>query len=726
LIHDRAPRSFRWALPLAVLLCAPWAMAEGLNAADRQELKKALQEVLDHPSMSAARVGVVVHSLEDGKPLFAENADELLNPASNMKLVTAAATLARLGPEYRFSTEFLTDAEVGADGRVKVLYVRGKGDPTLTSERLFLISTQLFHAGVRHVDQIVVDDSWFGDGPYPPGYEQDTGDYAYLAPTGALSLNWNTVAVYLRPGSAPGATAIAEVEPKSEYLVTEGSLRTGKRRQHRWRVKSEPLSNGRQKLLLSGTVGRPDVVRRRVGHPELYFGHTLAEYLRDRGVKVRKSAVKRGTVPESAKILHVAWSDTFDIVLKVMNKYSQNFVAEQLLKTLGAEIKGAPGTTAKGVEVVEEFLAREVGIPRGTYVMRNGSGLNDTNRMSATQITRILVHMQKQFAMASEFVSSVPIAGKDGTLRNRFSGSVAESTLRAKTGTLENVSALAGYVEAQSGRRYAFTFLVNDFDWRRGGRRAVVGGMDTLGVTVAASGGTAASQKAVARNVSPEAQSLNRLKTYLALGHQRDARNVPFLRTALRSETDPAVRAILAEALYQSTPEETDLAHAFLEAYSPDPAVFGRLVKVAQGEASSIPGLQSVMELAARGSEDALRLLLSLAQVRDADMGGEFSQGLADVSRTAPEELLSALAPLSAAERANVTRMLARGLGTHNPTHPLWATLERSASGTDKKRASLARATESALATHLVGMQALSTQQANRESESRAETRPGG
>src|SRR5690606_8015134 len=99
LIHDRAPQSFRWVRPLAVLLCAPWAMANGLDAADRQELKKALQEVIDHPSMSAARVGVVVHSLADGKPLFAENADELLNPASNMKLVTAAATLTRLGPD---------------------------------------------------------------------------------------------------------------------------------------------------------------------------------------------------------------------------------------------------------------------------------------------------------------------------------------------------------------------------------------------------------------------------------------------------------------------------------------------------------------------------------------------------------------------------------------------------------------------------------------------------
>jgi len=720
----RAAPAAAWLMLSCLALPAPALAKDAEARADEAELREVMAKLLSTPAMSSARVGVMVSGLEDGKPLFSRNADELLNPASNVKLVTAAATLARLGPEYRFSTEFLSDAPLDpAKGRVGTLYVRGKGDPLLTTERLYAIAGQLFHAGVRQVDKIVVDASWFGDDPYPPGYEQDFGDHAYLAPTGALSLNWNTAAVYLRPGEGPGSKAHAAVEPASEYFVIEGAVRTGKSRQHRWRVKSEAAAL-RQKLLISGTVDRPDMVRRRISHPDLYFGYSLVELLKARGVKV-KSVVRRGEVPGNARLLHVDFSPTFDVVLKVMNKYSQNFVAEQLLKTLGAEVKGAPGSTAKGVEVVEEFLAKEVGIPRGTYVIRNASGLNDANRMSAAQMTRILRHMGAGFATSAEYVSSVPIAGKDGTLRNRFSGSEAESHLRAKTGTLENVSALAGYVEARSGRRYAFTFMVNDFDWRKGGRRAVIGSMDSLGVAVAASGVSGDGSR-VAKKATSKDPSLTRLKTYLALGSQRDARNLPFLRTAWRSETDPAVRAVIADALYQSSPDDYDLSQSLVDAYSAEANVFGRLLEVSRSESVPVPGLASIVELSARGNQDALRLLMSLTPVKGADADGELSRGLADVAQTAPDELLAALVPLSATERDGVTRLLAKGLGAHVPTHPLWAALKRDAAGSDAARAALARATESALATHLVSLQADPSKAVPAEGTKRAGSRPGG
>ncbi|MCI0571723.1 MAG: D-alanyl-D-alanine carboxypeptidase/D-alanyl-D-alanine-endopeptidase [Myxococcaceae bacterium] len=682
---------------LVATVLVPWLAGAGEPAPmDREQLKRALNEVLSRPALQSSRVGVLVQSLRDGSTLYAHNADELLNPASNIKLVTAAATLARLGPEFRFQTEFLTDADLGASGKTRTLYVRGKGDPTLTTERLYGIVAELVHVGLREVGDIVLDDSWFDGTLYPPGYEQEEGDRAYLAPTGALSLNWNTIGVYLRPGDKPGARAVVELEPKSDFFQVENQLTTGKRQQHRWSVKSEP-SGERQRIVVRGNVGLPDVARRRIDNPTLYFGHTLKALLAERGVKV-KGKVKRGTVGTSARLLHVSLSDTFDVVLKVMNKNSQNMVAEQLLKALGAEVKGAPGSTAKGVEVVEEFLANEVHIPRGSYVLKNGSGLNDTNRMSATQLAKLLAYMKRRFTYADEFVSSVPIAGKDGTLRNRFEGSEAEARIRAKTGTLENVTALSGYVQTAGGEEFSFAFLINDFDWRRGGRKAVVGGMEAMGVAVAAGG----APQGVARGQDggPLEDAMARIRTYLSLGQQRDVRNIPFLRTAWRNEKEPAVRAVLADALYQSNPSDFLGVQSFLESYSPEPVVFGRLRQVARELSVQVPGVGSVVELAARGNADALKLLLTLAYAAEGDVStqAELAASLADVARTAPDELLHSLRALKDVERDTVTTLLARGLvAAQEADHPFWATLKRAFGHTDREVATFARATEGVL-----------------------------
>ena len=157
-----------------------------------------------------ARLGLQLVSLDDGSVVFSKDADALMNPASNVKLVTAAAALARLGPEYRFDTEFLV--EPGPSERVKTLWVRGKGDPSITTERLHAMASELSHLGLREVGELVLDDTWFDAERLAPGFEQDISDRAYTAPTGALSLNANAVGVYLR-ASSPGGRAVVELEP---------------------------------------------------------------------------------------------------------------------------------------------------------------------------------------------------------------------------------------------------------------------------------------------------------------------------------------------------------------------------------------------------------------------------------------------------------------------------------------------------------------------------------
>ena len=670
----------------------------------REALKKSLADVLAQTPLSGARTSVQVQSLDDGTVVFAHDADDLLNPASNAKLFTAAAALVRLGPEYRFETEFLSDRESG--GRVPVLYVRGKGDPSLSTERLYHIAGELYHAGLREVGDVVVDDGWFDGQRLAPGFDQEIGDHPYLAPCGALSLNWNAVAIYLRAGDRTGARAHVEIEPASDYFLLDNQLVTAELHR-RFSVTLAP-GQEKQRVVVRGTIPAERGVLtlwKKIDEPALYFGHTVRRLLAERGIKVR-GRVRMGSAPQTARPLYVAQSESLDLILKRLNKVSSNFVAEQLIKTLGAEIKGPPGSFSNGIEVVEDFLHREVGIVRGSYVMRNGSGLNDANRFSASQINRVLRYMYQRFPLAPEYLSSMGIAGKDGTLKYRFEGSEAVGRLRGKTGTLENVAALSGYVEAVGGEKFVFSALVNDY---LGRSVSVVQALDAMGAAMAASGSQQGPGRAVAAMMNPETaigsleELTSRVRTYLSIARPRDRKNGAFLRTAWRSERDPAVRAVIAEALYESDPGDYAAARLYLDSFSADEVVYGRLCKVALALGVGVPGLSPLVELAAQGNPEALGQLLRVAA---ASKEGEqprklVGTALAEVSRTAPEALLAALRAASSTEREEATGLLARGLATANADHPLWSALRRMMGSLDAASVSFAKELEQTISLKL-------------------------
>ena len=679
------------------------AAPEGVREAERKALAKALTSVIETSTLKGARVTVQVRSLDDGAVVFARDGDELLNPASNVKLFTAAAALSTLGPDFRFETDVLTDAEL-KEGRAKVLYLRGRGDPTITTEKLYGLVADVVHAGLTEVtDGIVLDESYFDGERVAPGFDQESGDKAYLAPTGALSLNWNTVGVYLRPGDAVGRPAVAEVEPPSDFFVLETELATGTKTQRRFTVASGlDKDKVRQKLEVKGVVPVDKGVWsqwKKVDQPALYFGFTLKQLLQARGVKV-KGRIRAGAVPPTAKLLTASFSDTLDIVLKRLNKNSSNFVAEQLIKTLGAEVKGVPGSHAKGIEVVEDFLAREVGVARGTYVMKNGSGLNDSNRFSAAQTNQLLVHMVNRFPVAPEYLSALAIAAKDGTLRYRFEGSDAVGRLRAKTGTLENVSALSGYVQAVGGERFVFSIMVNDFPGRASG---VVQHIDALGAAVAAVGSSQGPSGAVASMMQPSsvvasaAELDARMKTYVAMGQRAERRNAAFLRTAWRSERDPAVRAVIADALLQSDPREPAHVRIFLDSAQASDDVFGRVKDAARRLQLDTPVLPGLVELAASGQLEAVARLFEFVRFAAADelTSAYLAEQLAVVAHDAPMELVSSLRTCPEADRAAALDALVPGLVRQNQADaPLWDTLKSTQGSIDPQLASFARGLE--------------------------------
>jgi len=686
-----------------VCAAAAWGAPDPkLKEKEREALRRALTSVIETSTLKGARVTVQVRSLDDDSLVFSRDGDELLNPASNVKLFTAATALATLGPDFRFETDFLTDREF-KDGKARVLYVRGRGDPTVNTERLYGMVSDLVHAGLKEVTDIVLDDTYFDAERTAPGFDQETGDKAYLAPTGALSLNWNSVGVFLRPGEHIGAAAVTEVEPPSDFFVIESEVTTGAKTQRRYTVSSSvDKDKVRQKIEVKGVVPVDKGVWsqwKKVDQPALYFGFTLKQLLTQRGVKV-KGRVRAGAVPPGSKLLTAAASDTLDIVLKRLNKNSSNFVAEQLIKTIGAEVKGVPGSHGKGIEAVEDFLERDVGIPRGTYVMKNGSGLNDANRFSAAQTTTLLSHMARRFPIAPEYLSALAIAAKDGTLRYRFEGSEAVGRLRAKTGTLENVSALSGYVQAVGGERFVFSVMVNDFPGRAS---SVVQHIDALGAAVAALGSSQGPASAVASMMRPasvvssQAELETRLKTYVAMGQRADKRNASFLRIAWRSEKDPAVRAVIADALILSDPKEPAHARIFLDSAVASDEVFGRLQKAAKQAGLDVPVLSSLVELAAAGQLEAISRVFEFVRYTASDeLGSAFlAEQLAVVAHDAPVELLSALQVTGEADRAAALDALVVGLVKQSQADaPLWAALKASQGSVDPSVATFSKSLE--------------------------------
>jgi D-alanyl-D-alanine carboxypeptidase/D-alanyl-D-alanine-endopeptidase (penicillin-binding protein 4) len=698
------------------------------KAADREALKKTLLDLAQRAPFRDARLGVQLVSLDDGSVVFSKDADALMNPASNVKLVTAAAALARLGPEYRFETEFFV--EPGPGDRVKTLWVRGKGDPSITTERLHAIASELSHLGLREVGELVLDDTWFDPERLAPGFEQEISDRAYTAPTGALSLNANAVGVYLR-ASSPGGRAVVELEPPSEYFEVVNQAAGASSRARRASVASQ-WTGSAQRITVRGTVPVSGewAVWKRIDNPPMYFGYTFRKVLEMHGIRVRGKP-RLGVVPERARPLYVAQSETFDLVLKRMNKHSSNFVAEQLLKTLGAEVKGPPGSTANGVAVAEEFLEREAGIPRGSYILRNGSGLNDTNRFTPRQLAQLLKVMWDRFPVAPEFLSSVGIAGKDGTLRYRFEGSEAVGRLRAKTGTLENVSALSGYVQSVGGERFAFSVIVNDHPGRAA---SVIQGIDAIGAAVAAVGAPGGPDRAVATVMQPSSVSPSsneeakaRIRTYLAVAQKADQRNLPFLRTAWRTERDPAVRAVLADSIYQSDPRDYLGTRALLDSFTAADDVYGRLRRLARELKEPLPCVGSLTTLAAEGNGEALVRLVELARASAGDLGAQrtVSASLADVARTAPDELLVSLRGAAAADRDAALGLLAQGVAQQQDAdHPLWPAIRKVMASTDAAVAAFGRELDATLSQRVAAEKAPRVVQAAGTTASPAAAQP--
>jgi len=436
--------------------------------ARRAWLKSALDGVFGAPSFSRAKVAVLVAEADSGRPVYARNDKALLNAASNVKIVTSAAALSLLGPEYRWKTTLsiagtlkgATGGEVPGD-----LYLRGFGDPTLSTSDLAAMAAELAAEGVRRVKgSIIADESFFDGAHVGPAYDQRNDSTVSRAPSAALSLNGNLISVSIVPGSRAGAPAKIIVDPPSAAFTVTGRVVTTSSGPSPASVETAELEGGKTHIIVSGRVrvgSEPRVYRRRVTNPPLYAAYTLKALLERRGIVVGQ-APRLGVAPATGlKVLATADSPALGVVVHDLNKRSNNFIAEQVLRTLGAEIVGRPGTWDRGLEAVGRYLA-SLGIRKGSYQMMNGSGLYDSNRFSPDEMVTVLRGAMRDFRIAPEFMASLAIAGTDGTIGHRMGNTLAERFVRAKTGTLATASCLSGIAGSPGHGPLVFSILMND------------------------------------------------------------------------------------------------------------------------------------------------------------------------------------------------------------------------------------------------------------------------
>jgi D-alanyl-D-alanine carboxypeptidase/D-alanyl-D-alanine-endopeptidase (penicillin-binding protein 4) len=461
--------------------------AEGDADRDRiMRMQTALREILADSALRRTRVGIRVVEARTGRLFFEKRGTVLMDPASNQKVLATTTALMRLGSDWRYRTE-LTGPAPDAEGVIAGdVTLRGSGDPTVTSADLTAMAMWLATRGVKRIDGAVLadprrigsdeaaaaGDDTAGDAGDASGAD-DTGEAPRrVSPRASLVVNHGLMSIRVRPGASAGWAAEVSTHPAGESFVIKNTAKTKAGGKTRVSV-SLALSGARIQVSIAGKIAlghRPLVFRRRVPHQALYSAVLLRAALEGSGVAVRDpSRVGSPPAPRAGRpqptLLARHESAPLVVLLRRINKDSDNDHAERVLESAGAEIYGGAPTTEKGLRLLREVIG-ELGLPPGSYVPRNGSGLGHANRITADAMAELLRALYLDPRVGPEIIQSLSIGGIDGTTRNRFKGTLAARRVRAKTGTLAGKSCLSGLV-GDGPDVLAFSILVQGLRGRR-------------------------------------------------------------------------------------------------------------------------------------------------------------------------------------------------------------------------------------------------------------------
>jgi D-alanyl-D-alanine carboxypeptidase/D-alanyl-D-alanine-endopeptidase (penicillin-binding protein 4) len=503
-------------------------------------LRARISDVLARPELAPAHFSIKVVSLDTGVLVFEQDAAKMMTPASNMKLYTVATALDRLGPDFRFVTSVYANAKPDEKGRIKGdLVIYGRGDPSFATrfagggdyfKGIEELAAHIVAAGVKRVDgNLVGDESYFTGSSLGAGWEWDDLQWYYGAPVSALTINDNAVDIFVKPGASEGASAVVTAGPAftgfplvfggatdeqtlsrdASPLAIVNRVVTSARGARRDINVERPL--GQAYVEVSGTIpvgdaGWTDSIT--TPRPALMFAAMLRAALERQGVQIRgrtQSLDAHGRevlkLPfDASRLVEIARRESppFSEVATQTLKPSQNLYTELILRTLGKQVPQPPAAQPQpqptpdrrssaelGSAAVRQFL-REAGVRDVDHIsLVDGSGLARQDLVSAESTVELLTFMSRH-RYAQVFYNALPIAGVDGTLRGRMKGTPAAGNLRAKTGTLSNVSSVSGYVTTAAGEHLVFSMMVNHYTDEHTSRTNL---MDQIGVLLASFAG---------------------------------------------------------------------------------------------------------------------------------------------------------------------------------------------------------------------------------------------
>ncbi|MBC7808031.1 MAG: D-alanyl-D-alanine carboxypeptidase/D-alanyl-D-alanine-endopeptidase [Akkermansiaceae bacterium] len=429
--------------------------------------------ILARPGLKNASVGVFARSLRSGKVTFERNADLSLVPASNQKILTATTALRTLGSAYQYRTAVCTVVAPDAEGTLRGdLFLRGSGDPSLTTARLDALAGSLAKTGIKRViGRIVGDGTAFDNQMLGSGWQWDDESYYYSPQVSGLNCDGNVVAISVRPGAriAEPATVLINGRPVGEetYITVENRVQTVLNQKESVAKIAFERVRGMNRIIISGTIpvgAKEESEAITIEDPSRFSASRFVLALVKAGIAVETPLwIEAGATPNTAREVAASESKPLSELIKDFLKPSDNLYGEALLKTVGrGEARSGSGTISEGGKRIGRLL-EAAKIDRGGLHVSDGSGLSVQNTVTPRLLCDLLIYVDAQFAPAERdaFTNGLPVGGIDGTLRGRFKNTPLAGNVRAKTGTLFGASSLSGYVTAKGGERFAFSILMN-------------------------------------------------------------------------------------------------------------------------------------------------------------------------------------------------------------------------------------------------------------------------
>ena len=418
------------------------------------QLPSAINTIINHPQFSRVRWGILVKKLSSAETLYSQDANKYFIPASNMKLFTTAAALQQLGADFRIRTSIYDEGN-------GVLRVVGRGDPSFKNAQLTILSKQLYQQGIRQINQLIADDSYFQGEVVNSSWQWEDIQADYGAPVSSLILNENATILNLLPQTIGQPLKIKWTEPTEAYRWNlENNSLTTQANEPGFVEVNRDLKG--QTLRIKGQLAvdsQPEITGLAVFDPTANFIREFHQNLTKEGITV-KETVNSHLSKNDQEIAAVESPPLSELLIET-NVNSNNLYAEALLRSLAIKKpkEKNQNTADVGLQVLRETLT-QLGVESEGYVIVDGSGLSRKNLTTPVALVQLLQGMYKS-PQAETFRASLAISGVKGTLKNRFLNTAAAGIVQGKTGSMTGISALSGYVNVPNYEPLVFSIMVN-------------------------------------------------------------------------------------------------------------------------------------------------------------------------------------------------------------------------------------------------------------------------